>query len=143
MLCENCKKNLATAFSSVFIDGVLHELYLCGKCLDKKQTSLINIRAEDFENLNGKICVCGTSFNEIAQSGFVKCKHCYSTFKEQLKPIILKLHAKNRHTGKRKLSKLELLLDKLEKAKKSNFFSLAQKIEKEILALKGELNEEF
>ncbi len=142
MLCENCRENLATAFSSVFVDELQQELYLCQKCLNKKQLSS-KIEKEMKDELDEKFCVCGISFNEISESGFVRCKECYNTFEKEFEPVILALHTKASHKGKRKLSKLEILLEKLEKAKENNFVSLALKIEKEIASLKGESNEWF
>ena len=141
MFCENCKQNLATAFSSIFVDGVQQEFYLCQTCLkEKKLSSKETIFSKEEFDVD-KLCICGTSFKDILESGYVNCKECYKTFEQDLEPVILRLHTKNKHKGKRKLSKIEILFEQLHKAKENNFVSLANKIQNEIDALKGGLND--
>lgn len=139
MLCEACNKNLATVFSNIVVADASQELYLCQSCLNKRNISYKTENEKTNEKQNLAACICGTSFAEIAESGYVNCKECYITFEKELEPIILNLHGNNLHKGKRKLSKLEVLQEKLKKAKQNNFISLANKIQAELNALKGEI----
>lgn len=141
MLCEICQKAYATAFSSEFAEGVQKEYYLCNECLKNKKLSSISKAEVQNQPQNHKLCICGTSFKEISETGYVKCKECYNTFEKEFETVIKSLHSSNVHRGKRKMTKLELLTEQLEKARENNFVSLAQKLEKEIDFLKGELNE--
>ena len=48
-----------------------------------------------------KICpYCNTSYNEIMQTGFVGCSHCYQEI-EELKNAIEKMYAGKKHKGKK------------------------------------------
>jgi len=48
-----------------------------------------------------KICpYCNTSFEEICQSGFVGCSHCYQEI-EELKETLKKMYGDKKHKGKR------------------------------------------
>ncbi len=43
---------------------------------------------------------CNTSYNEILQTGFVGCCHCYSEI-PQLQEAIKKMYGDKKHRGKR------------------------------------------
>ncbi len=43
---------------------------------------------------------CGSSFNDIVNSGQVGCSECYDKFGEKLEPSIEKLHGRTKHIGK-------------------------------------------
>lgn len=139
MLCEMCRQNFATAFASVLVEEIEQEFYLCQNCLNKKNLSQSSkILSEEQQESKDSICTCGTTFNEIKESGYVNCKECYKTFENELQPFILKVHSHTSHRGKRKLSRLEILKEQLRKARENNFVSLAIKIESEIEILKGD-----
>jgi len=73
-----------------------------------------------------KTCaLCGASFAQLVQSGKIGCGECYSVFKAELEPTVVKMHGRARHTGKipkkmeaaigvkRKIEELNLKLKKL------------------------------
>ncbi|MFR5876988.1 MAG: UvrB/UvrC motif-containing protein, partial [Eubacterium sp.] len=43
---------------------------------------------------------CGSSFNDIINSGKVGCANCYDRFEDKLAPSIEKLHGRTKHVGK-------------------------------------------
>lgn len=43
---------------------------------------------------------CNTSYNEILQTGFVGCQHCYQEI-EELKETLKKMYGDKKHKGKR------------------------------------------
>ena len=52
-------------------------------------------------NAESKACaLCGANFAQLMQSGKVGCGECYSVFKAELEPTIIKLHGRAKHTGK-------------------------------------------
>ena len=138
MLCEKCKVHPASVFARKEEDGKVLEYYICSSCALERELS---VKFGLFKNNQEfkKVCPCQTTFDEIAESGYVGCQKCYETFKEEIKPIIHSIHFKSTHHGKKKLSKLEMLTIQLEKAKENNFVLLAKKLEGEIKKLKGEI----
>ena len=132
MMCEKCGQKEATVF--VTANSTNKEYYICSDCAKERQLS------ESLGLLSSindtKICTCKTSLQEIKESGFVGCSKCYETFKEELLPIISSLHGHLVHKGKKMLSKAENLKIQIEKAKQNKFFSLAEKLEKELLQLR-------
>nr|MDE5994288.1 UvrB/UvrC motif-containing protein [Oscillospiraceae bacterium] len=43
---------------------------------------------------------CGSTFNDIVESGKIGCAECYKTFYEKLLPSLQRIHGKTRHEGK-------------------------------------------
>lgn len=43
---------------------------------------------------------CNTSYNEILQTGFVGCSHCYQEI-EELKIAVKKMYGDKKHKGKK------------------------------------------
>lgn len=137
MMCEKCGNKEATVFLSS--DSTNKEYYICSDCAKERQfgRSLGLFESAD----STKVCTCKTSLQEIKESGFAGCPKCYETFREELYPVISSLHGHLVHKGKKLLSKVEKLKMQIEKAKENRFFSLAEKLKKELLTLTGEENE--
>lgn len=135
MLCEKCAKNQATIFVTKEVSGVKEEYYLCPECAkltsETENKDLFNVDSDE------RVCTCGTSLKEIKESGFLGCPNCYKTFQVELEPIILSLHGHTKHIGKKALSKKEMLIEQIKKAKENNFFDLAKKLQREIDDLNG------
>ena len=54
-----------------------------------------------FNSLKSITCDnCGSTFDDIINTGRVGCKDCYSVFEDRLDPIIKKLQGQNRHVGR-------------------------------------------
>ena len=43
---------------------------------------------------------CGSTFEEIANTGKLGCGNCYDVFEERLDPIIRRIQGANRHVGR-------------------------------------------
>lgn len=131
MMCEKCGHQEATIF--VKANGTDEEYYICSDCAKERQ---LGESLGLLSSINDtKVCTCKTSLQEIKESGFVGCPKCYETFREELLPIISSLHGHLVHKGKKMLSKTENLKMQIEKAKQNKFFSLAEKLEKELMEL--------
>lgn len=129
MLCENCKKQQATAYIKTNVNGEVHEYHLCQECAAQLQSngafgsmfpfdsmfsptggfdlvsSLLSAPFGGFGTMpslnSGKRCaVCGSDFASIAKSGKAGCPHCYAEFKTRLAPTIRKIHGDTKHIGK-------------------------------------------
>lgn len=114
MLCQACGKKTATTHIKTVINGKLTEYHLCSDCAQQKgYGDLFSNWGMDFSNLLGgfignefaptkaaRCPTCGASFEEITQSGKIGCADCYKAFREQLLPLIQRIHGTSRHKGK-------------------------------------------
>lgn len=112
MLCENCLKRVATTHIKRTVNGVTKEHYLCPQCAAELGLGGFNL-FEDASNFwnsffnsntklqnNTKRCKsCNTSFSEIIDSGKMGCPDCYSEFREEIMPTLVKIHGKAEHKG--------------------------------------------
>lgn len=121
MLCQHCNKNIATTHIKRNINGNKEEMYLCSECA-KKLGVMEDFRMPSFEEMLGESLLgsllgassagsnalagvercktCGSSFNDIVNSGHIGCSDCYKKFGERLEPSIKKIHGKTKHLGK-------------------------------------------
>ena len=116
MLCDNCKKNVATTHVKQTINGNTTEMNLCAQCAAKQGfSSSFGELGFDFGDFWGSLFAepakrvredavrcpdCGRSFREVAQLGKPGCPTCYTTFYDRLLPSIQRIHGKVQHTGK-------------------------------------------
>ena len=107
MLCQRCKKNIATENYVEIINGEKFESHLCGKCSAELHGDLHsklndNVCAWLFGSpAPKKVCpVCGTSYADYERTGLLGCASCYDVFKEELLPAIGAIHGKTEHVGK-------------------------------------------
>lgn len=114
MICQVCGKKTATTHIKSIVNGHLTQYHLCSDCAREKGY------AAPFEDwgfsmnslLGGLMGVgtmpetvlrcptCGSSFEEISKTGNVGCADCYRTFREQLLPVIQRIHGTSKHKGK-------------------------------------------
>ena len=115
-LCERCQKRWAEVrLVSVDEDAGRVEM-LCSKCaleaglelnLDKKETSEVSEPEEggavdEVQNEGSIKCPsCGTTFARFKERYRLGCSECFDAFREQLLPILKKVHGAERHRGKR------------------------------------------
>ena len=147
MLCENCGKREANVRYSENINGVKKEMHLCEECSRKlgiAQDMDFKIPALDFSNFFGsfledfntpdfmpllnevkqlKCDSCGSTFEDIIDTGRYGCPNCYDVFEDRMDPILKKLQGANRHVGRLgKISNNNLKFqDKESKKEKYNY----------------------
>lgn len=118
MKCQHCNQKEATAYFKQNINGEVTEMHLCADCAKElgvmQEFSPENFFADSFfGNLLGagipamnilsgvdRCESCGSTFNDIINSGLVGCADCYDKFASKLEPSIVKLHGNTRHVGK-------------------------------------------
>lgn len=107
MLCQRCKKNIATEHITDIINGEKFESHLCAKCSAEVSGGL-------HEKLSDEICawlfgspepkkvcpVCGTTYKDYERTGLLGCASCYDVFKEELLPVINAIQGRTEHVGK-------------------------------------------
>ena len=115
MICQFCKKNVATVHLTELVDGNKQEIHLCEQCARKKGLSvkthfslqdllsgLIEKKKEDIpeELLSTKCPSCGLTFTSFRESGRLGCPRDYEIFKKGLTPLLDRIHGSSKHMGK-------------------------------------------
>jgi protein arginine kinase activator len=118
MLCQKCRKNLATARYAEVVDGKVTDLHLCAECLSKQQeaagpgfqlsgpvaaakTGASGGHSERPRTRVRRVCKsCGTQLAKVLDTGKVGCGKCYEAFAEEIEPMVSALHGSTEHQGK-------------------------------------------
>jgi protein arginine kinase activator len=116
MLCQICKVNEATVRYTEIISGGLTEIHLCQKCVQSEDKTIgadfgfaglcaaaqpkVEAPSVAESDASQKCTCCGISFGDVMSKGRLGCAECYTTFKEQLAPLIEKVHGATQHMGK-------------------------------------------
>ena len=120
MLCQQCQKNAANVHFTQIINGNKVEMVLCEQCANEKGklgfSPQLNLgaflwgfpgfgadtdavqKAKQPEEV--RCDVCGMSFNDFRKTGKLGCGNCYKAFRDNLSPILRRIHGNVEHTGK-------------------------------------------
>ena len=109
MLCDRCKKNVATFHKSVMINGEGYETHLCEECAKDMDLNMDMDIDMDFgfpndifdlinDNFgfnglylekNTKKCPkCCSTFSDFLKRGKLGCSECYDTFNEEIRDML-------------------------------------------------------
>ncbi len=169
MKCTHCHENEANTHITKVINGKREEMHLCSECAEKLGVmdefnfepfsmdsffgNLLGAGASALNSLTGieRCGYCGSSFNDIINTGRVGCANCYDKFEDKLSPSIEKLHGRTKHVGKsvtyteeaeeakaEEISEEAKLKEELKKAVQEQRFEDAAVIRDKINALNGE-----
>lgn len=176
MICQECNQRPAALHFTKIVNGEKTEVHLCEKCAQEKGemfmfnggagfsfnnllAGLLNIDSSfhhqsknAFQQEEILQCEnCGMTFSQFGKIGRFGCSHCYDTFKDQLKPVLRRLHSGNwAHNGKipkrigggiHLRKRLEELKNELKDAVQKEEFEKAANIRDEIRSLEKELVE--
>jgi protein arginine kinase activator len=119
MLCQQCQKREANVHFTQILNGTKMESYLCSQCANEKGKITLSpqLNLGDFlwgfpgfgegggyteaEQPREVRCeLCGMSFDDFRKTGKVGCANCYRTFRDNLGPILRRLHGSTEHKGK-------------------------------------------
>ena len=156
MLCDKCKSKEAHVFIERTINGLKEKFSLCSECASKMEKEMpFTIDFGSFfsgfnpfgggeiANSHSPICSgCGISFDEFEKKGRLGCANCYEDFREQLVPIVKRIHGSQQHMeyidseeNKKRLAVQELKA-KLSEAILQENFEEAARLRDEIKAYK-------
>ncbi len=117
MLCEECKIREATVSVVVRAGNESTTRHLCAECVAKMNAQIASGRIMDL--LSGILSAisgpedaqpprddvtcpcCGTTLHQFLKSGKLGCAGCYDAFREQLQPMLLRIHGRAQHAGRR------------------------------------------
>jgi protein arginine kinase activator len=113
MLCQRCKKAVATVHLTEIVNSEKRERHLCEACAKEEhvavhtQVNLQDILAgmleahESAGEYAGLTCPdCGITYAEFRRQGRLGCPGDYEVFAEPLREILEKVHGSAEHTGK-------------------------------------------
>ncbi|MGZ8899131.1 MAG: UvrB/UvrC motif-containing protein [Limisphaerales bacterium] len=165
MLCDICKKNVATVHLTQMVEGKTKKVDLCEACSKEKGVddptgfSLADLllglgAAQEIEQASAggeiKCPHCGFTQGDFKKAGRLGCSECYKVFAEGLESLLKTMHKGTKHVGKvpqvfrqsQDLSdKLKSLQKKLEKAIANEDFETAATLRDEVKALRSQMNE--
>jgi protein arginine kinase activator len=117
MMCGECNEKRAIIRYAETTDGRLSTWNLCEECARRRGVApllstfagpLVNIlmglleeSRESEEESSGAVCPqCGLSYGDFRRSGKLGCGVCYETFREELRPLIRRVHGSTSHAGR-------------------------------------------
>ncbi|MBN3040550.1 MAG: excinuclease ABC subunit B, partial [Candidatus Omnitrophica bacterium] len=114
MLCDICHKNHATVHLTEIVNEKIIEMHICQECAQSKAQSLNeqlhlsgflgglteNLDLKNKQKSEAKCSSCGFSYEQFKKEGRLNCSSCYQAFRQQLLPLLKKIHSSTRHVGK-------------------------------------------
>ncbi len=112
MLCEECGQNQASVVITVLVNGETATRHLCKGCVSKIQNSIQQGDIQGFlsslmssinqqEKAPQLTCSrCHLTYEEFQNTGKLGCAQCYEDFREQLKPLLSRIHGRTQHAGR-------------------------------------------
>jgi protein arginine kinase activator len=165
MLCDICKKNVATVHLTQMVEGKTKKVDLCEACSKEKGVddptgfSLADLllglgAAQEIEQASAggeiKCPHCGFTQADFKKAGRLGCSECYKVFAEGLESLLKTMHKGTKHVGKvpqvfrqtqDMADKLKNLQKKLEKAISNEDFETAATLRDEVKALRAQMTE--
>jgi len=133
MVCDECKKNEATIHFTQILNNKVTKFNLCPECAREKGIILPSFDEALFEGPHfalasllaglsdigapyalekpkvAKKCPnCKSTYDDFRSSGRLGCSECYATFRNELLPLLRRLHGSVQHTGRVSLPKAKV-----------------------------------
>ncbi len=109
MICEHCQQHQATVHYTQVINGVRTEMNLCTACaqiqggfaLGGVNTLLSGMLENDAPRAETEATCsrCGLRYDAFRRTGMLGCAQCYTDFREQLTPVLRRIHGRLQHAG--------------------------------------------
>ncbi len=118
MVCDLCGKEQATVHLTEIIDNKVTELHLCEGCAREKGAQMeqhfgladllsgladFGKAPEGGEGVSSRTMTCancGMSYADFRKIGRLGCSQCYEAFREQVTPLLKRIHGAPHHSGK-------------------------------------------
>jgi len=162
MLCDICKKNVATVHLTQMVEGKTKKVDLCEACSKERgwmippgfpwQTcywvwAAAQGIAQSSSEGELRCSQCGFTQADFKKAGRLGCAECYDAFAEGLEGLLKTMHKGTKHVGKVPQSlkrsqdlsdRLKTLQKKLEKAVAEEDFETAVQLRDEINQIRAE-----
>ncbi|MFK7741081.1 MAG: UvrB/UvrC motif-containing protein [Planctomycetota bacterium] len=153
--CTACQKAIATIVVMDLTEGsVTGSQHVCSACAEQlgvTQPKAPKYTTEVLEDLLGGLTSerpskpvvegcpgCGMSIGDFRQKGRVGCPRCYDSFRDELMPLLQRIHESQSHRGRLPSTPVDLPADQ-EDGNESELTDLRQRLEQ---AVRNELYEE-
>ena len=115
MQCQSCGLRPATVHVTRIVQGQVEQAHLCAACAQENgeieianpvallQSLLANFAGQGptLKTETEKRCPsCGFRFSEFRETGRLGCPSCYGNFRDELEPLLRRLHGTTEHRGK-------------------------------------------
>lgn len=112
LICEVCKKKPATVHLTDIHNGEKKELHICQVCAEAQGITLqpslsiqdllsgISKKVSKGQTLDPECKTCGLKFSEFQARGRLGCAQDYSAFRDELLPMLNRIHGNAQHMGK-------------------------------------------
>ena len=113
MICERCKKNVATVHLTEIVKNEKIEKHLCEQCskeegytikthvsLQDLLTAFIGAHGSASEMADTVCPDCGLTYIDFRNEGRLGCPNDYEVFREALDPLLEKVHGRAEYAGK-------------------------------------------
>ncbi|MBA3052433.1 MAG: UvrB/UvrC motif-containing protein [Candidatus Omnitrophota bacterium] len=153
MICDICKVNPASVHFTSFHGGAVTKMHICHSCAVNMGVFDVNMQEKSFDILgkflsalalpgtvsDRKCRACGKTLSEFREDGKLGCPECWETFRENLEPLLKKIHGHALHkqsAEKTKDTRVSALQKKLQEAIGREDYEEAAKIRDRIKALR-------
>lgn len=114
MLCDECGQREATLHLMAVVNGKKTEKHLCMTCAEKSREveSAVGLKpdallsailqgghAQNTAEKPDKTCRCGMTLSRFRKEGRLGCPDCYDTFREELLPMLQRIHGATVHNA--------------------------------------------
>jgi protein arginine kinase activator len=112
LICEICKKKPATVHLTDIHNGEKKELHICQGCAEAQGITLqhslslqdllsgISKKVTKGPTTDPECQTCGLKFSEFQSRGRLGCAQDYTAFREELLPMLNRIHGNVQHMGK-------------------------------------------
>ncbi|MCL2592357.1 MAG: UvrB/UvrC motif-containing protein [Defluviitaleaceae bacterium] len=113
MICEKCKKNIATVYLEKSVNGQKTIHNLCHECAIAGHINIgfnhmfqsflnsFNPNGKNLENLQNLKCTnCNMTYNDFRKTARLGCSSCYLDFSKELSGIFKNIQSNQKHSGK-------------------------------------------
>lgn len=158
MLCDVCKKNVATVHLTQMVEGKTKKVDLCEACSKEKGVDdptgfsiadlLLGLGASQEIAAAGsgaelRCPSCNFTQADFKKAGRLGCADCYMTFAEGLEGLLKTMHKGTRHVGKvpQALKRSQDLTDRLKSLQKKLDKAVAEEDFETAVHLRDEINQ--
>jgi len=122
MKCQICGEQEATIHYIEIVEGQKSDQWFCVQCAEKEGITPTEVtqlahgslesflggmltstpagRAQEKSEASLACDVCGYSYDQLQEKGLLGCSACYSSFRQQLIPMLRRYHGAVNHLGK-------------------------------------------
>lgn len=114
MLCEKCQHNEATVHLTQVVDGGIKKVHLCESCAKQSGFDVqgpisitdillgMGLQKDEAESTGREVSCprCHMNRVDFKKTGRLGCPECYTTFADELAPLLKAMHRGPRHAGK-------------------------------------------